>query len=578
MKAPWIAFSCFALLGLLSLSQTSAKETRKLRTEDGSGVEIEVSSDFDNGLPSGAEPLHITVHNNTGRPGTWLFEANSNPFGEGMRSTLPISLGPGQSRTVPFAAPLLPQRYHNLTVRASGPGTTQDIEQFPHHGNGNGSSGESQFLAMSRELSSRSWEPLKKEVEQGKKNFSAAQFDPADLAPDWRGLSGVEWLAMTRDEWDNLDSAVHTAIRQWVGQGGHLAMVVREGANFPWNEFHLPSGGSRYGFGDIRAIPWDGKELSATVLAPLITKNPPLFERQNNIEGKNWPMRAALGDLKPNVPLIVSFVIGFGVLVGPVNLFIFAPAVRRHRMFWTTPLISLGGGLALMGVILLQEGTGGTGRRYTLINLLPETHEAVVWQDQVARTGLLLGSGFQLREEALVHPISLDGNSGRSGRLTVEGMGYSGDWFRSRSIQGQHLATVRPTRAAITVTGTGASGAPIVVSSIGSPLKALFLTDENGKSWGAKIVRTGEKTVLQPSIGKDLGLPLDNASPARSGVSEIVKDRVVHPLPGTFVAAAADPMMEPMATLHSIRWKDDCVVYLGPVINASKTQTEGRQP
>ncbi|XHR26691.1 MAG: hypothetical protein ACFUZC_12105 [Chthoniobacteraceae bacterium] len=576
MKASWIALLCFALLGLLSLSQTSAKEARKLRTEDGSGVGIEVSSDFDNGVPSGAEPLHITVHNNTGRPGTWLFEVNSNPFGEGIRSTVRISLGAGQSRTVPFAAPL--QRFHNLTVRASGPGTTGDTERFSYQSNGHGSSGETQFLAMSRELSSRSWEPLKKELEKGKKNFSAAQFDPVDLAPDWRGFSGVEWLSITREEWDKLDPAVRAAIRQWVGQGGHLAMAVREGASFPWNEFHLPSGGSRYGFGDIRAIPWDGKELSATVLAPLITKNSPLFERLNQPEGKNWSMRAALGDLKPNVPLIVSFVIGFAVLVGPANLFIFAPAVRRHRMFWTTPLISLGGGLALIGVILLQEGTGGTGRRYTLVNLLPETHEAVVWQDQVARTGLLLGSGFQLCEEALVHPIPLDGNSGRSGRMNVEGMRYSGDWFRSRSIQAQHLAAIRPTRAAVTVTGTEASGAPIVVSSIGSPLKALFLTDENGKSWGAKIVRTGEKTVLQPSSGKDIGFPQDIASPARSTVDEILKDRVAHPLPGTFVAAAADPMTEPMATLHSIRWKDDCVVYLGPVVNASKIQTEGMQP
>jgi hypothetical protein len=241
-----------------------------------------------------------------------------------------------------------------------------------------------------------------------------------------------------------------------------------------------------------------------------------------------------------------------------------------------------------MGVIILAEGTGGTGCRFTLIRLLPADHEAVVVQDQVSRTGLLFGSAFSFNEDALAMPVRVnEGEEGvlrRNEALAVEGRAYSGDWFKSRSIQAQRFATVRSTRAALTVAGLDASGAPVVVSSIESPLETVVVTDENGKSWRGDNVRTGEKVTLRAVDQKVCNNWWRGATePARSSMQNLLKaatwssDRNVG-IPGIFLATGAQPKGEPFATLPSIRWKEDRVVYLGPVTQLAAPPSGATQP
>ena len=47
---------------------------------------------------------------------------------------------------------------------------------------------------------------------------------------------------------------------------------------------------------------------------------------------------------------IAAILIAFGIIVGPVNLFVIARQGRRHRLFWTTPLISLIASLLLIAL------------------------------------------------------------------------------------------------------------------------------------------------------------------------------------------------------------------------------------
>src|SRR5690606_18267044 len=107
--------------------------------------------------------------------------------------------------------------------------------------------------------------------------------------------------------------------------------------------------------------------------------------------------------------LFVVVLIAFGLLVGPVNLFVFAKSGQRHRLFITTPIISLATCALLILLILIQDGTGGRGERIVLMEVRPDADEnrAYLHQEQVSRTGVLLGSSFELKESAVISPVPL---------------------------------------------------------------------------------------------------------------------------------------------------------------------------
>ena len=172
------------------------------------------------------------------------------------------------------------------------------------------------------------------------------------------------------------------------------------------------------------------------------------------------------GSCRVRSGLIFGFIAIFGILVGPVNLFWLAPAGKRQRMFWTTPLLSLGGSLLLVAIMVLQDGIGGNGARLTLAILQPEQKRLALMQEQVSRTGVLLKRSFPIVEPGWMQPLDLakaeSSYSSREGRHSFDETDTTrtGDWFASRSVQAQLLETVRPSRAAIEVFPPAAAGQP----------------------------------------------------------------------------------------------------------------------
>ncbi|MDD5349227.1 MAG: hypothetical protein PHQ12_03350 [Chthoniobacteraceae bacterium] len=563
------------LAALAAVHTGRAAQSQPIDTENGSGIAITVSRVFDNTPPGGAAPVHLNVTNRSGETGTWTFTTSRYMSGGSLTTQTEVTVGPGESRSVPFIAFLgATMRGNNVNVHATGPAVQGGGNAYLQHSY-NGNAKEMPFLAMSRDLAARSWEPLKKHIETAKWTFDATQFDPADLLDDWRAYAGVGFLALSDTEWAKLPASVRTALRQWVSMGGRLIVASNAPASIDWSGARASTpaaDGVSYGFGVLGTVLWDGKELKPEALAPLVMK-----EKGNDNsaydENKSWSMLANLGSLKPNAPLILGFVIAFATLVGPVNLFLLAPPARRHRMFWTTPLIAVGGSLLLIVVITFQEGTGGTGRRFTAIQLLPSAHEAAVIQDQVARTGLLFAGAFRLPEDVLPSPLRLDlpFQSQENGTYRVAGRNFSGNWFKSRSLQAQRFAAIRPTRAELTVVSRdAASGTPSIVSSIESPLETLFLTGSNGRLWRADNVRPGEKTAMHPAALRDrTAWATVTLGPARPQLNEALKNAAFKE--GRFAALVSHPKGEMMASLSSLRWKDDRVFYTGPVTESPAT-------
>lgn len=54
--------------------------------------------------------------------------------------------------------------------------------------------------------------------------------------------------------------------------------------------------------------------------------------------------------------------------------------------------------LLLLLLILAGDGTGGTGSREVLIQVNPQDHSALISQNQICKTSVLLNNTFQLPE------------------------------------------------------------------------------------------------------------------------------------------------------------------------------------
>jgi hypothetical protein len=261
--------------------------------------------------------------------------------------------------------------------------------------------------------------------------------------------------------------------------------------------------------------------------------------------------------------------VAFGVLVGPVNLFYLAGPRQRHRLFWTTPLISVAGGALLVLLMVVQDGIGGSGARRVLAIMAPGQRKTALVQEQVSRTGVLLGSSFSIPEPVWITQVSLSDPTvfnpmaNRSREFTESGDLRSGEWFASRSVQGQLTQVVRPSRGGVEFYPSAGS-APAVVSSLAAPLREVFVVDENGKVWKGQDVVAGVKKTLGASSQAELNEWLLQKVDAEMGP---VAKNLVHQMRNEreqafAISDQADAFAIP--TLKSIRWSNQSVVFVGP--------------
>ena len=225
------------------------------------------------------------------------------------------------------------------------------------------------------------------------------------------------------------------------------------------------------------------------------------------------------------------------------------------------PLISCTASLLLILVIVLQDGFGGHGERVMVTRLFPGQKQAVVVQEQVARTGVLLSRQFTAPEDVMLLPLKTPGVGGRS--YEQSGRAYGGDWFTSRSVQAQRVEAIVPSRAEIQLISSGAADAPpVVVSSIPATLRQIRYLDPAGHPWQGHDLHTGERMTLQraPSSSGWLS-PVATSSDYLFHLQTGALEQ-----PGSFFALADDGPF--IGTLPSIRWRSQQAVYLGTVTAA----------
>ncbi len=399
----------------------------------------------------------------------------------------------------------------------------------------------------------------------------AAKFDPKQLPDDWLAFSGYDSVILTDGDWTNIPPGGRNAILSWVRMGGQLVIYATTTATTA--ALDLPA---ETGFGSItiERIASDLK-LDAPKVVALVTKNsnkPMQVSNAGDFQG-SWPLQQLFGEQKFRYALFVIVLIIFAILVGPVNLFVFAKSGKRHKLFITTPIISLAASLVLICLIIVQDGFGGNGMRRILMEVCPDAgvNAAYIHQEQFCRTGVLTGSDFTLSPPALLQPVAItatrwarftpgNGSKGNFHLQPSDGkLKASGDWFQSRSEHGHVLATVISTRGRIEKTDVPGT----YLSTFEFPLDTLLYEDETGKWHRADGITAGKRFTPTP-------IDVATAVSALSGEikafaarnQQLLKTAIQRP--GHFVAITSQaPGIE---TNPSIKWKQTHTVITGPMM------------
>ncbi len=429
---------------------------------------------------------------------------------------------------------------------------------------------------------------------EANKTFMGDFVEVGGLPTDWRAYLGVEHLFLTAQEWQTTPSLVKVALKDWMLQGAVVHIV---------NDGNVETLGSEFGvapiaLGDRELYPLglgqfivEGvteEEVNSSFLVDRITG----FSMRSPLLSVSSEKTIPYGDLMKGFKerrLQGGFILGvvfiYGLLAGPINLFGFAKREFRYRLYWTTPLLAAGTTILLLVVIMLAEGTGGQGKRSITVVTDPSLRRAVILQEQVSRTSLLLSREFLVNDRRMMTPLLVPpdeqkkrgasyytpGNTYEAlrGNFAVTGEQYHGDWFQNRTIQAHLIEDIQPTRAEVQLLANN-SGQPQVVSTIGSTLKELFYIDNEGNVWGHRHVRPGVRTELS-RIEVGAHELLDNigtkSGPVRRFSLELAKGRR-----GIFVAVADNASIFAVDTLPTLAWASDDLVLLGLVREVSVTE------
>ncbi len=551
-------------------------------------TEVRVESVFGSAAQQGALPFRIKIRNNSGRDRVWSVSLREGSYGRVLatewRGSFAVENGTEviHEVTLPFPPEFTSYSYRNVEATFSSPGLDQ-VKRSQGYQMNDGLP----TLAISQRLATRSLAKLDnslKKKNSGIQRF-ADSFEPNFLPGDWKAYTGLDALLIDLQSWNELNASPKRAILEWVRLGGKLHLFASK-IEFP--EFELKDldidglrnvGGknsvSRLSLGQIELKSWDGNELANGVETPFekLTRTSDLLRQDF---GENWALSIELGTKPFNSILIFGILLAFAILVAPVNLFYLAGKGRRHRLFITTPIISVGACLLIVLMILIGDGLGGKGYRAAFVDLQSGENERrlFITQQQVSRTGVIVNSGFESDQDLLIEPVrlepgpftALNQSSNRVTNFVFSGNRFSGGFFRSRSQQGFALKSAEPTRARIDVKSPGEKDEPpVLVSSLPSATIAFYYRDQRNRMWKASsdaLIPPGGDIALTPVTATQYRRFIESVTSDFSNRTRI-KIRNLSAEKNRFFAIPADPTSYLIETHPGIRWADDRVLLSG---------------
>ncbi len=566
---------------------------------------VKVDSVFGTGMRSGYLPFRVTIRNNTKKDRIWTvrFSESQSYRGLNYTSTFYFEVEDGSEITSEVMVPIPPSfvsgsTYRGVQVIITSPG----LKIIQRANSEDSETGTWPSIGLSSKLALRSLSKLGDAMgKRGTRTSSSREifgyeYAIPTLPSDWRGYTCLDVLMIDEAGWRNLNTSQRQAIIEWIRLGGRCDIYTSNkalslgGLGLDQLRFTYPEGRSvDVSLGKLTIQTWDGKELDTN----LISRYRAVSSRNRQIEsdyGGGWQLLRDFGSKSFNPALVFILLIIFAIIVAPVNLFYFAKEGKRHKLFVTTPIISIAACLIIIAVIFLKDGLGGGGRRVGLADLQfhPDEMQLYLSQEQISRTGVMVSTGFSQKENITITPVNLPDSSwnplSRSnaslGMLHFSGPNFSGDFFRSRTEQGYAINRVQSTRARIEMRSPPTKTAPPkLFSSLGFSVKDFLYYDRNGQLW-----RSPEGTRIDP--GNPIPLKIANNTEttawikAKSKPFSSAQNSRIRKLTrrGRFFAIAEEPEKLLADTSTAIEWKNDFVMVTGIIALPESNPAEKPKP
>lgn len=555
------------------------------------GTSLKVTAMSETLPSSGYMAVRVNARNGEKVPLKWNFNFTSKDHSwsesNELSSSFSLSCSAGRQKSVEFLVPLVtaihPDSPLLLALSISGRPPlygaqvemqSEQIHSWP-------------AILMSEALDIPNSGPLDSAVPSsssygGSSDF-AGKFLPRDLTDDWRGYVGFDIMMLTSEDWKDVSPGAKTAILKWNRLGGRL-IFYGSSDSVDLSTLGIPAEGknkrnTKRSWGKVEILKLPAKSLLPPSRTASLIKKSPLAPRatiSGNELVSNWPLQQLFGERTFNPVFFILILIAFGIIVGPINLFVFAKSGQRHRLFITTPMISLSASALLLLIILFQDGFGGKGQRLALIEIQPEENTAYIEQQQIARTGVLLKTSFPSKENAIVSPVTLDHsrwaritprNQGGASRYRItpeekNTLSLTGDWYKSRSEYGHLVTSIQSTRGRLEL--LSASGQPTITSTFDYPLKKVYYLDSSGGIWqNSSSLKSGRKTQLSLCPKTDFDSWLTKQGKKLNPNSKKRLD-LVSRRKGHFIAIAEEgPFID---TLASLSWQESTAIITGPIV------------
>ena len=542
-------------------------------TRDGSGISIDVDELYKVTPPAGGYPARVRIANGSTANGVWRASFQSPQWGNGLRTEFEFRVAGRTTRTFEILVPFIHGMDTGLSPQPlkgefSGPQVLNGTITLGSSTSG-GSGADDGYFLVGEKATMQVWTAITEDYNKKSAGVQGTRLDGARLPTDPRAWWGVDSAWFTGEELAALQPGQTEVLNGWVARGGRLFILGDAGAYVPGR---LPKsarpdekkGTFFYGLGSIQVLSDMDETALTKEMLDTFRKPRELLAKLNDQSGSTSKLlKDAVGPRKiPAIPLVL-FTVVFAILVGPVNLFVFAGKGRRHRLFFTTPLLSLGGCALALILIFVLDGSGGTGRRLLLVQSLPDRNETLLFQQQLSRTGLLFRSGFTLEDS--VSAVMKGDPHGPSGQernydLRIAGNTFSGGWFRNRSLATLELETVRSSRARIALV---AASPPVVISSFEPSFERLFYKDADKNLWVGEGVEKGKRRELRRANDSETAAFLQTLPNAGHRVQHVVE--AAFKQPGFFIAHTLDARGDAIATHRAIRWEPTPGWYFGEV-------------
>jgi hypothetical protein len=202
----------------------------------------------------------------------------------------------------------------------------------------------------------------------------------------------------------------------------------------------------------------------------------------------------------------------FVIVIGPVNYYLFKRLGKLNLMVLTVPAGALAITFALLIYALLADGFSVRARARSFTHIDQRSGQAECWTRLSYYAGLSPSGGLTFSQDTAVVPLLAwpgemqnepartlawkrtnpsDADSPLEQRLT-EG------WLKSRTPTQFITARVRKTAARLDVKSGGSGSPPQVTNQLGTPIKWLFIVDEDSNCFTADSVATGAAASLKP--------------------------------------------------------------------------------